>query len=90
MARFYYYIPNNGETADDARPFESCNLESEFDDYPHVRGDVAEAAAEHYHDRHDGWEADWPLEFMILGRFKNELGLVEVDRGTRPVFDALV
>lgn len=49
---------------------------------------VAEEAAEDYFHEHDGWECNWPLEFLILDITGKELGLFEVDMEAKPDFHA--
>ena len=51
-------------------------------------GWVAEMAAEDYHSNHDGWEASWPLTFVITDMGGNRLGQCLVERETVPQFRA--
>ena len=51
---------------------------------------AAKQCAEHYHSRHDGWEASWPMTFAL---HESEDGPVvvchEVDREMMPIFVTL-
>jgi hypothetical protein len=77
MAKYFY----SDEDEDTAFEFESHHTE-ENPDW------IAEAAAEDYHDNHDGWEANWPLILTIWADDKRLLGKFEVERETTPVFSA--
>ena len=48
---------------------------------------IAEAAAEDFHDNHDGWDHKWPLEFVIADE-TGQLGIFKVYIEARPEFDA--
>lgn len=48
--------------------------------------DAAEQFAEHYHNRRDGWESSWPIEFVVHDG--TNYHLVEVERRTVPEFHA--
>lgn len=50
-----------------------------------VHGVVHEAARD-FHQRHDGWEAHWPLTIRLLSESGALLGEFEVDRELVPVF----
>lgn len=89
MAIFHYYLPDRGESPEDARDFESNSIPEEAKQDHIVLCWVAEEAAEVHHDCHDGWEDDWPVEFAILDEEKVELGRVEVNREDRPRFCAV-
>jgi hypothetical protein len=73
---YRYYIPDHGQTVEDAYEFRS-NFDQEFAEF------LAEDAAENYHDAHDGWEASWPLEIVVVG-----IGRFSVDREAVPQFRA--
>ena len=49
---------------------------------------LAEAAAENYHYRHDGWDPSWPLILVIRDENGSEIGTYEVDRESVPQFTA--
>lgn len=48
---------------------------------------TAEEAAEDYHQRHDGWEASWPITIVLVDDEGVE-SRWSVDRGMSPVFRA--
>jgi hypothetical protein len=48
---------------------------------------TARYCAEDYHSNHDGWEASWPLTFVILDEDLNELGCFLIDREAIPQFN---
>lgn len=51
---------------------------------------LAEMAAQNYHDRYDGWEADWPVTVALYDGFDgNEFGRFEVARIMLPQFSCL-
>ena len=50
---------------------------------------TAQEAAEDYHNNHDGWEAIWPLTFVILDDGGNEKARYSVEREYDPVFYAM-
>lgn len=85
MARFTYryYIPENGQGADDAYLFGSdMPLESVFED------SIAEEAAVDYRANHDGWEANWPLDIVLIGDDGKEFGKFSVSCEMEPTFHA--
>ncbi len=50
---------------------------------------MAQEAASDYHNGHDGWEANWPLEFSLHETEGGpELARFEVQREAEPVFYA--
>jgi hypothetical protein len=55
---------------------------------PDELGYIAEECAEDYHNNHDGWEASWPVTFVMWDHRGEELGTCEVSRETAPVFQA--
>lgn len=50
---------------------------------------IAEGAAEDYFQHHDGWEASWPLTFVIFDDDEKEIGRVLVQHETVPSFRAI-
>lgn len=65
---------------------DSHSLESNFSD---GNGKwLAEAAAEDYHRKHDGWESTWPIEFIIMRTDGSVIGKYSVDREYDPSFHA--
>lgn len=49
--------------------------------------DVAELCADDFHNRHGGWESEWPLTFAIYDSEEgDECCRVTVERETCPVF----
>jgi hypothetical protein len=76
-----YYIEDHGGSPEDC--FELKTKWSE----KYLRW-VAQDAAENYWNNHDGWEASWPLEFVILGDELEELGRFTVDMEAVPQFYA--
>lgn len=77
-----YYIPRHGETAKDARGLPKSL-------YAMTVGDpkwFAEKAAEYVHWNEDGWEASWPINFIIID--EDIEYLIEVDREMEPVFSS--
>ena len=75
-----YYIKDQGMTVKDAFTLPS-KLSYDMDS-------VAEEAAEHFHDRHGGWECDWPITFTIVYYDGHEVD-VTVEREYRPTFRAI-
>lgn len=50
---------------------------------------TAQEVARDYHERHGGWEANWPLEFALHETEGSpEIGRFEVEREAEPVFYA--
>lgn len=49
---------------------------------------IAEECAQDYHQNHDGWEAHWPVTFVMWDAQGKELGTCEVYRESEPVFQA--
>jgi hypothetical protein len=49
---------------------------------------LAEAAAEHYHNHCDGWEACWPITIVLQRQDGSEFGVYDVDREVVPEFRA--
>lgn len=73
-----YYIEEYDETELEAREMrDNCELHDRF---------TASRAAEEFHNHHDGWEANWPLTFVLV----NETGTSRwvVDRVSVPEFYA--
>lgn len=65
---------------------DSHSLESNFSDED---GEwLAEAAAEDYHRKHDGWEATWPLQLVIMRTDGSTIGKYIVEREYEPTFSA--
>ena len=77
MNTYKIWAPVYGETVDDHGDFNSV-----YDDLEYV----AEDFADYYHDNCDGWECSWPITFHIADENGKLLGVVEVDRETRPSF----
>ena len=51
--------------------------------------DAATSCANDYHARHDGWEVEWPLTFVLyVDEDGQELARVKVERDVAPVFSA--
>lgn len=51
--------------------------------------DIAERCAEDYFDTHDGWEAAWPLTFVLYADARSAaLGTFSVSIESRPTFTA--
>lgn len=80
MRKYRYYLPDHGMSPEDYFEVE-CLWD---DDTP---GYIAEDAGKNYHDAHDGWEAHWPLEIVVLDGDK-ELGRFSVSREHIPQFYA--
>jgi hypothetical protein len=63
--------------------YELKPMHSDFDRW------MAREAAEDYHSEHDGWEANWPLEFALHETENGpEIARFEVQREVEPVFYA--
>ena len=77
MRQLKYFIDGSG-TVDDAFSFDVSS-----EDNVHR---IVEDMADDYHTNHDGWEANWPLTFVILDEGNHELGRYLVDRETIPSF----
>lgn len=78
---YKYYIPDHGETPESAR-----NIPDSDTYYNDEGADIAGLAAEYEHNSCDGWEAEWPLEFVILDKEDNEIGRYTVEREYSPEF----
>lgn len=81
---YRYFIPDHGSTADDAFEFTSNSDYEEADVWGRW---LAQEAASDYHHNHDGWEATWPLDFVLLHEDK-VIGRFTVERDHEPVFYA--
>jgi hypothetical protein len=67
-------------------PEDYNEFKSNFDE---TDGDwLAEAAAENYHNKHEGFEALWPITLIIQREDGSEIGVYDVDRETVPQFCA--
>jgi hypothetical protein len=56
----------------------------------HDLQDLAELAADDYHNNHDGWEASWPILFAIAATEDGpELARFSVEVESQPVFNAI-
>lgn len=56
---------------------------------PREQRDIAEECAADFHDRHDGWECDWPRQFVLYDSPDGPaLTTLTVDRETVPHFVA--
>lgn len=75
-----YYIPDYSQGPQDA-----VELPKNYIGYSWRA--MAEVAAEHYHNK-GGWEAEWPITFVLLNEKDEEKGRFEVDRESVPVFHA--
>lgn len=64
----------------------TIELDTNWDDDPAY---VAEECAEDFHSNHDGWEASWPMEFLITLTDGRQVTCI-VYRDTRPEFAASV
>lgn len=81
--KFKYRVDNGTMDDDDSHEFES-NFDSDSND-----GEwLAEAAADDFHSRHDGWESRWPLEFVLMEADSSVIGTFIVERETMPQFSA--
>ena len=78
-----YYVDDHG-TIEDAEMIPDCDCSETTAGLAWA----AEYAAEDYHSNHDGWEATWPLTFVVLDDELNELGRFSVDREAVPQFHA--
>ena len=81
-----YYIPDYGQTKEDARDFESSPSLRE------VPGDIpcewdAEDAAAYAFDHHDGWEWHWPIVMVLVSKTGQERAF-EVQMESAPTFSA--
>lgn len=68
MPRYKVWRPSYGETYDDATIYDKTSPQS-----------AAIAYAEFFHNRRDGWEAQWPITVSVR----------DVDAGPAPVDDIL-
>lgn len=76
-----YYLPDNGQDIDDCFEVEVDTTwinDSEW---------MAQEAADDYHSNHDGWEASWPLEIVVV-LSNGEHVTCSVDREAVPQFTA--
>ena len=79
--KFRYWIPEEGGWAGDYYTVESTWDKEELE-Y------VAEDCAEDFHSNHDGWDNDWPIEFVIADEAGEVLGTFNVHMEARPEFSA--
>ena len=77
--KFKWYIPDDGETIEDAIEIETI---WDADTLSYIGEDVAE----NYFHHNDGWEASWPVTFAITDMDNKELGTVEVYCESQPCF----
>lgn len=49
---------------------------------------LAEAAAENYHNKHDGWDSSWPITLTIQREDGTIIGVYDIDREIIPQFSA--
>lgn len=86
MAANYYYSVE-GETCKRELELElPVDLKSPHGQFTLLA--AAEAAAEHYHAYCDGWERDWPLEFIIYEKNQKPIIRASVERESEPHFSA--
>lgn len=78
---FRYYVPEQGETAADAKTFTTIWDEDAID-Y------VAESAAAHEHTTRFVWANEWPMTLVLLDEANGELGRFRVSMALVPEFDA--
>ena len=85
MSKTIYY-----STSDDHDSRFKLSLASPVDiTRPIEQEDIAEEAADDYHDRHDGWESGWPLEIALYASEDGvELARFKVVRDYRTEFTA--
>ena len=77
--KYQWYIPDQGETIEDAIEVETVWGEERLE---FIAGEIA---SNYFHD-YDGWEANWPVTFAICNMDGNELGTVEVHCESEPCF----
>ena len=80
----HFWRDDYGQTFDDSDKME-VRMAWKRDDEVDVEF-AAESYAEHYHDNRDGWEASWPITFIVAKPNGEVVGKVEVDREARPHF----
>lgn len=80
MNKFKYWIPEHGGSVNDYYEFETS---WDKDNLEHV----AEEAAGHFHNDHDGWVCEWPLKIAIADE-NGLLAVFSVEREQEPVFSA--
>ena len=74
-----YYVKDQGMTVEDAYKFDSPFDSPQWD---------ATRAAKDFHDRHDGWDCEWPITFTIVYDDAHEVD-VTVEREYIPTFHAI-
>lgn len=77
--KFKYRVDNGTMDDDDSHEFES-NFDSSDGEW------VAEAAAEDFHSKHDGWDASWPITIVIMNADGSVIGTFSVERENVPQF----
>lgn len=77
-----FFRPDYGETIEDA--YEHTFKTAFPDDIQFL----AQEYAEFYHNNRDGWEAHWPMVFVVADENDSILGTYEVERDSMPVFSA--
>lgn len=77
----WYYLPQLGhKSAVDGHKLIDCGV-------PSHHYDTAADAASDFHNRHDGWECDWPQVIVLVDEEGRE-SKWSVDREARPYFIA--
>ena len=79
--KYKYRVDNGTMDTDDTHEFES-NFGSSDGEW------LAEAAADDFHRRHDGWESSWPLDFVLMEADGSVIGTFSVERESVPQFSA--
>ncbi len=80
--QYKYIVEDFCETPDDVKTFSSNWDISVNPDY------VAEDAAQDLFESHDGWEATWPLVFVLFSVTGYKLGRFSVELEHQPAFSA--
>lgn len=78
--KFRYWLPEHGGSVNDYYTFET-NFDKEDGDW------LAEAAAENFHDNHDGWDYSWPVVIVVADEL-DVIGIFSVEREAVPEFTA--
>lgn len=80
--RLKYYIPECDQKPEDAVRSDHAYLDDEL-------GYAAEDAAADFFWRRDGWNAPWPLVFILIDTSTDrEVGRFEVEANYNPIFIA--
>ena len=80
---YKYFLPDEGQTVDDA-----YKVESKTDFNEPWKTLIAEDCADDFHSNHDGWESNWPITITVVAP-DGDSATFKVDREAVPSFYAV-